>query len=170
MEIQQGRLFWLTGLPATGKTTIAVELFNLIKEKYPNTVHLDGDNMRTAWGIWSETSPEGRRKMSMSYSKMCHILTSQGINVIMSTVALFHDVQAHNREKNQKYYEVLIECNNDILDVRHGEETSDKPDKSRWVSPHHEFPENPELVLQNDTDEHVKENALKITEFSDLEI
>ena len=54
MENGQGILFWITGLPATGKTTIAKELYERVKKKHPNTVHLDGDNMRSVWGIWAE--------------------------------------------------------------------------------------------------------------------
>jgi cytidine diphosphoramidate kinase len=162
MEEEQGKLIWITGLPATGKTTIARELYKKIKEKYPNTVHLDGDNMRSVWGIWAEKSSEGRRKMSMSYAKMCELLTHQGINVIMSTVALFHDVHEYNRGKNEHYYEVLIETDDDILDIRHGEDTSHNPEKQRWREPSHEFPKNPEIILQNNDGNHIQENVNKI--------
>ena len=165
---EQGKLIWITGLPATGKTTIAKELFKRIKEKYSNTVHLDGDNMRSVWGIWAEKTPEGRRKMSMSYAKMCELLTQQGINVIMSTVALFHDVQDYNREKNKYYYEILVETDDDILDIRHGEDTSHKPEKSRWKESNHEFPKNPELVLKNNNKDHIIENVDKILKLAEI--
>lgn len=164
MENFLGKLIWITGLPATGKTTIAKELYKKINEKNSNIVHLDGDDMRSAWGIWAEKSSEGRKKMAMSYAKMCKLLTSQGINVIMSTVCLFHDVQDYNRKNNSHYYEVLIEADDDILDERHGEDTSDKPEKQRWKEPSHEIPKNPELVLQNNTKDQVEGNVKKILE------
>jgi len=162
MQTQQGKLIWITGLPATGKTTIAKELYKQINEKNQNIVHLDGDDMRSAWGIWAEKTPEGRRKMAMSYAKTCNLLTRQGINVIMSTVCLFHDVQEYNREHNVNYYEIFVETDDDILDERHGEDTSDKPDKERWKEPSHEFPKNPEIILKNNTKEHIQENVEKI--------
>ena len=162
MEEEQAKLIWVTGLPATGKTTIARELYKEIKKKYPNTVHLDGDDMRNIWGIWAEKSPEGRRKMSMSYAKMCELLTHHGINVIMSTVALFHDVQEYNRKKNKEYYEILVETNNDILDIRHGENIPPNAEKVRWKEEAHEFPKNPDLILLNNTENHKKENVHKI--------
>lgn len=164
MQKEQGKLIWITGLPASGKTTIAEELYKEIDKKNSKIVHLDGDNMRSAWGIWAEKSPEGRKKMAMSYAKMCSILTSQGINVIMSTVSLFHEVQDYNRKNNPNYYEILIEADDDILDERHGEDTSDRPEKERWKEPSHEFPKSPELVLKNNTKDQIVENIKNILE------
>jgi len=162
MKTNNGMLVWITGLPATGKTTIAKELYKKIKEKHPNTVHLDGDNMRSVWGIWAEKSSEGRRKMSMSYAKMCELLTHQGINVIMSTVALFNDVQDYNRKKNKEYYEIFIETDDNILDIRHGEDISHNSEKQRWKPKVVELPKNPDLVLENNTANQIDENIKKI--------
>ena len=164
--MKQGVLIWITGLPATGKTVIAKEVYRRIKEKHANTVHLDGDNMRSVWGIWAEKSHEGRNKMAMSYSQMCHLLTSQGINVVMSTVSLFHNVQDHNREKHIHYNEIFVETDDDILDIRHGEDTSDRPQKERWKSSTHEYPKKPHLVLKNNIEEDVLINAKKIVKFA----
>ena len=162
LEEKQGKLIWITGLPATGKTAIAKELYKKIKEKYPNIVHLDGDNMRSIWGIWAEKSHGGRRKMSMGYAKMCELLVQQGINVIISTVALFHNVHDYNRKNNKEYYEILIETDENILSLRRSEDTSHQPEKTRWEESNHEFPKNPDLVLKNNNKEQIGENINKI--------
>ncbi|MCX6749588.1 MAG: adenylyl-sulfate kinase [Candidatus Pacearchaeota archaeon] len=168
MKEGKGLLIWITGLPATGKTTIAKEVYKKIKERHSNTVHLDGDNMRDVWGIWAEKTPGGRRKMSMSYAKMCELLTNQGINVVMSTVALFHNVHEYNRKNNKKYYEILIETDDNILDFRHKKDASQNPEKNRWKEQSHEFPKNPDLILKNNTEKQLEENIKKILNLINL--
>ena len=39
-------LIWITGISASGKSTIAKKLYSDIKKKYKNTVYLDGDSFR----------------------------------------------------------------------------------------------------------------------------
>lgn len=167
MERKQGKLIWITGLPASGKTTIAKGVYKKLSEKYSNLVHLDGDDMRSIWGIWAEKSPEGRKKMAMSYAKQCSLLTSQGIHVIMSTVCLFHDIHDYNSKNNQYYYEILIESDGDVLDKRHNEDTSDKLKKERWKETSHEIPKNPALVLKNNTEDQIDGNVKKILDLVD---
>jgi len=38
-------LIWITGLAGSGKTTLAKEIYKILIKKYPNTIHLDGDNL-----------------------------------------------------------------------------------------------------------------------------
>lgn len=163
-----GKIIWITGLPASGKTTIAKKVFEKIKKKHLNTVHLDGDNMRSVWGIWAEKSPEGRKKMAMSYAKQCNLLANQGINVIMSTVSLFHEVHDYNRKNNPHYYEVFIQTEDNFLDKRHGEYTSDRPEKQRWKEPSHEFPKTPHLTIDNNTPDQIDLNVNKILQLTNF--
>ena len=105
----------------------------------------------------------------MSYAKMGELLTNQGINVIMSTVALFHDVQEYNRKNNKNYYEILVEAEDQILEIRHGKDTSNKSEKTRWKELSHEFPKNPEIVLKNNTKNQISENVEKILKLANME-
>lgn len=161
---KKGKLIWITGLPASGKTTIAETLYKRIKKRQPNIVHLDGDHMRSIWGIWNEKDPERRRKMAMSYAKQCNLLTNQGIWVIMSTVSLFHEVHDYNRKNNPNYYEILIKTEQTLLDKRKKENCLSLNDKERWDEPIHEFPKNPDLILENNVTTQIEKNVRKILE------
>ena len=57
----KGRLFWITGLSGAGKTTIGTMLYQKLKEKYPNTVLLDGD----VWSRWLEMILATRKKRDL---------------------------------------------------------------------------------------------------------
>ena len=39
-------VIWLTGLSASGKTTIGTFVFKLLREREQNTIFVDGDDIR----------------------------------------------------------------------------------------------------------------------------
>lgn len=43
-----GKVIWLIALPNGGKSAIAAELLIALKAIYPQTILIDGDNLRTA--------------------------------------------------------------------------------------------------------------------------
>src|SRR5437870_13598212 len=43
---QKGAIVWMTGLSASGKSTIAVELEKLLLSRHKHAYRLDGDNIR----------------------------------------------------------------------------------------------------------------------------
>jgi len=160
--MKEGTLIWITGVAASGKTTLAKRVYQILKAKYPNILHIDGDDLRNIWETWHMQEIEERKRLAMSYAKLCNFLTNQGINVIISTVALFHDVHNYNRQNNSNYYEILLKVNEEILKKRHGEDTSYNPKKQRWIPSNIEFPKNPDLVLENDSENKIEENIKKI--------
>ena len=51
----------LTGFLGSGKTTIGREVYNKLKEKYSNTIFLDGDNFREIFGRrFDRFTPDGK--------------------------------------------------------------------------------------------------------------
>ena len=55
-----GITIWLTGLPSSGKTTIANEVCAILKTREKRVEVLDGDNLRTALGKGLGFSKEDR--------------------------------------------------------------------------------------------------------------
>lgn len=92
------QIFWLTGLPCSGKTTIAKEL-----AKYIHAEILDGDDIRKI--IFNEDfTLEGRRKHMLSIAEFASILSKYN-NVVVSLVSPLKSV----REEIKKRYPNLIE-------------------------------------------------------------
>lgn len=107
---RKGIVIWLTGLSGAGKTTIARSLYRALKVATPNLVHLDGDSLREIFGNSFGYSVEERKKLALSYSRLCKALSEQGINVVCSTISLFREVYEFNRDNLSGYFEVLIDC------------------------------------------------------------
>jgi adenylylsulfate kinase-like enzyme len=114
-----GYLIWITGLAGVGKTTLATALCAELRKNYPKTVLIDGDEVREVMGEQHAVDMPGRLRNAMRIARLCHLLTKQGIDVICSTISLFHEVHEFNRSSNgERYVEVLIECSTDELQRR----------------------------------------------------
>ena len=44
-------LFWITGLPGSGKTTIAKKIHNKIQNRYGPTIEISGDDLRKIFSL-----------------------------------------------------------------------------------------------------------------------
>lgn len=92
------KIFWLTGLPCSGKTTIAKELAKNIHAEI-----LDGDDIRKIISN-NDFTLGGRRKHMLSVAEFASILSKYN-NVIVSLVSPIKSV----REEIKKRYPNLIE-------------------------------------------------------------
>ncbi|NQU56619.1 MAG: adenylyl-sulfate kinase, partial [Rhodospirillales bacterium] len=111
----------LTGLAASGKTTIGTEIVRQWKAKTPNVVFMDGDKIRKVLqqseGEENYTY-EGRHRIGRGYSDICAWLDSQGLNVVFCTIMFFDDIRTYNRKTFSKYFEVYIDVPMETLRKR----------------------------------------------------
>lgn len=110
-----GRVYWLTGLSGAGKTTLGSGFFHHLKTIKPNVVYLDGDVLREVFGGTRGHTPEERKALAMSYSRLCKMLAEQGIDVVCATISLFHEVHDWNRTNLPSYTEVYIKVPIEVL-------------------------------------------------------
>jgi len=108
-------LYWITGLAGAGKTTIGRELYSLIKTKKSNVVFLDGDILREVFGKNMGYSTDERIKIAFQYSRLCKLLTEQGIDVICATISMFKECRQWNRDNIPCYHEIYIRVPLEIL-------------------------------------------------------
>ena len=109
MKLNKGKgvLFWITGLSGSGKTAIAEKIKNDISNKYGSTVIVSGDDLRKMFNL-NKFSRKDRLAYALSYSKFCKCITDNKINIILSTVSLFHKVRKWNRTNISNYVEIYI--------------------------------------------------------------
>ncbi len=107
-----GAVVWITGLSASGKTTLAKEVVSKLKRAGSSVVFLDGDELREVFGAAEATANnhgrDGRLALAMKYSHLCRILASQGNTVVIATISLFREVHAWNRANLPNYFEVFL--------------------------------------------------------------
>lgn len=76
-------IIWLTGLSGSGKTTLAKELI----KKYKNTIHLDGDELRSGINSDLSFSKEHRAENLRRTVELSKLIHNQGYNVVCSLIA-----------------------------------------------------------------------------------
>ena len=111
----KGTLYWITGLSGAGKTTIGNALYYELKKKQDNLIILDGDILKKLVGNSLGYSQSDRKKRAYYYSNLCKTLTDQGISVVICTIAMYDEVRDWNRANIEKYVEIFLNVNKDIL-------------------------------------------------------
>lgn len=111
-------VIWLVGLSGAGKTTIGRELHALLKAREPNTVFVDGDEVRAVFK--HDRGPdaytlEGRAKNAERMAELCAWLDRQGMNVVCCCLSVFEETRAWNRETYSRYFEVYVSTPFDVL-------------------------------------------------------
>lgn len=108
-------VYWITGLSGAGKTSIGKLLCDRMKQKYPNTVFLDGDVLREVFGNDLGYSRGERIKCAMRYARLCKMLQEQGMNVICCTISMFDTIRSWNRENIRRYREIYVKVSMEVL-------------------------------------------------------
>ncbi|PPK77159.1 adenylylsulfate kinase [Methylobacter tundripaludum] len=106
------RVIWITGLSASGKTTLAKDVARRLREQGVNVVLLDGDELREVFGATLFSSQnhgrEGRLALAFQYAHLCRILAQQGLTVVIATISLFREIHVWNRANLPGYLEVYL--------------------------------------------------------------
>jgi adenylylsulfate kinase len=110
--MSKGRTIWITGLSGAGKSTLAIELANRLRASGLAVALLDGDELREVFGAVAANGQnhgrEGRLILAMQYARLCRVLASQGLTVVISTISLFRDVLVWNRKNLPGYFEIYL--------------------------------------------------------------
>lgn len=164
---KHGRVYWITGLSGSGKTTIGNALYYELKKNHDNVVILDGDILKLFVGEKVGYKKEDRYKRAKKYSKLCKILADQGLWVIICTVAMFEEVRIWNRDNIAGYIEVFLDVPMEVLIKRdkkglYSRNNISGQDYVVGVNETVEWPKQPDLVLKNDGSISIKKYIAEI--------
>lgn len=146
-------VYWITGLSGAGKTSVGKLLYEKMKQKYSNTVFLDGDVLREVFGNDLGYAREERIKCAMRYARLCKMLQEQDMNVICCTISMFDRIRSWNRENIGNYREIYVRVSMEELIKRNQKGLYSFTMENEEVAGIHvniEEPKNPDMILDNE--------------------
>lgn len=108
--MEKGFVLWLTGLPGSGKTTIASELLPILAEWGFNVEVMDGDEVRSSLSPELEFSRKDREEHARRVTYVSNILARNGINVIVALIAPYRFFREQVRREVDNYVEVYVKA------------------------------------------------------------
>ena len=101
---------WLIGPSASGKSTIAKELYNKIQSKVSKVIILDGDNIRDLFDNRYGYDATSRSKVTKRYIKLVKWLESFQISSIVSVISPFEKDRLECKENLIGYKQIYLKC------------------------------------------------------------
>ncbi|MBP9865244.1 MAG: adenylyl-sulfate kinase [Candidatus Omnitrophica bacterium] len=109
-KLCRGLTIWFTGLPSSGKSTLARALERLFKKKGLPVELLDGDVVRTHLSKDLGFSREDRETNVKRIGFVCQLLTRHGVAAIASLVSPYRDSRDYNRQLIGSFVEVYVKA------------------------------------------------------------
>jgi bifunctional enzyme CysN/CysC len=166
----RGATVWLTGLPASGKSSVAAALERLLVESGHPAYFLDGDNLRHGLSGDLAFSPADRTENIRRVAHVARLMADAGMVSIASLVSPAHHDRALARELHKAaglpFIEVYVDTPAEICEQRdpkglYARARAGKLLDFTGVSAPYEVPENPDVRIRG-ADEDAKDAALRI--------
>src|SRR5947209_4147311 len=156
-ETRFGRGFtlWFTGLSGSGKTTISEIIEKELRERDHRVEVLDGDVVRTNLSKGLGFSREDRNINILRIGFVAHLLSRNGVAVIVSAISPYKEVRDQVRRRIIDFVEVFVDCPLEVCaerDVKglYKKAFAGEIEQFTGVSDPYELPAAPDLVLKTD--------------------
>ncbi len=107
---EQGAVIWITGVAASGKSTIAHALEARLREAGLRVENLDADEVRQNLSPNLGFTPEARDENTKRLAWMAKVLARNGVNVIIAAVSPLQFHRDRAREWCPHFVEVWTTC------------------------------------------------------------
>ncbi|NLY19458.1 MAG: adenylyl-sulfate kinase [Clostridiaceae bacterium] len=162
---QKGLVVWLTGLSASGKSTIAAETERRLIDLGRAVYRLDGDNIR--FGLNSDLgfSEKDRFENIRRVAEVCALFKDAGLIVIASFISPLSSMRQMAREKaGDNFLEVYVKASVEVCAERDPKGLYERAFKGEikdftGVSAPYEEPEKPDIIL--DTEKYSQDKCVE---------
>jgi adenylylsulfate kinase len=164
-----GFTLWLTGMPASGKSTIANGVVSaLVQQKVPCEL-LDGDVVRTNLSKGLGFSRDDRDTNVLRVGFVCSLLNKYGINAVVALISPYQSTRDQLRTSLPHFIEAYVECPLEVCIQRdpkglYKKALSGEIPEFTGVSSPYEAPEKAELLLKTH-EETVEKSVEKIINY-----
>lgn len=154
-DLRRGVTVWLTGLPCSGKSTISTELAQALRASGRAVEVLDGDVVRTNLSQGLGFSREDRDINIRRIGFVAHLLSRNGVIVIVAAVSPYAQTRQQVRELIGDFIEVHVrcpvaECERRDVKGMYAQARAGKIQHFTGVDDPYEPPEQPEVTVHTD--------------------
>ena len=168
---QRGVTVWFTGLSASGKSTIATLVDELLVARGRHCCVLDGDNIRHGLNRDLGFSPEDRNENIRRIGEVAKLFTQQGIIALTAFISPYRSDRDINRAMQEPgdFLEVFVDCPLTVCEQRdprglYAKARAGQISEFTGVSAPYQPPLKPELILHTDR-ESEEESAARVVDY-----
>jgi adenylylsulfate kinase len=162
---------WFTGLPSSGKSTIASEVEHQLHKKGIRTYLLDGDNVRHGLNSNLGFSPHDREENIRRIGEVAKLFVDAGMITFVAFISPYRKDRERARHilEDGEFIEIYVKCPIEVCEQRDPKGQYQKAKKGEikeftGVSAPYEEPLDPEIILETDNLA-VEESAKKIIDY-----
>lgn len=168
MDERKGFTAWFTGLPCSGKTTVADRVAEILRDRGYRVERLDGDIVRKELTSDLGFSKEDRDENIKRVTFVAKLLTRNGVAVLATFVSPYRERRDKTREEIGDFVEVYTRCPVEVCIERdtkgmYNRALAGEIKDFTGVDDPYEEPENPELILDTDR-ESIGESVRRVLE------
>jgi adenylyl-sulfate kinase len=157
IKMQKACIFWFTGLPASGKSTLGHELEYVLNKRKYHTYVLDGDNVRHGLNSDLGFDRKDRRENIRRVGEVAKLFVDAGIIVIAAFISPFQEDRMFVRGlvERGEFVEIYTKCSLSVCKKRdpkgfYKKALSGEIKGFTGVDSPYEEPSNPEILLRTD--------------------
>jgi adenylylsulfate kinase len=152
---EKGWALWITGLPSSGKSTLAREVLQRLSELGIRAQILESDELRRVLTPQATYTEEERDRFYEAMIYIGHLLVENSVNVIFDATANKRRYREEARRKIGRFLEVYAKCPLSICLARDAKGIYKAAKGGRastvpGIQVPYEEPENPEVIVETD--------------------
>ncbi|MFB6204005.1 MAG: adenylyl-sulfate kinase [Candidatus Nanohaloarchaea archaeon] len=167
-----GFTLWFTGLPSSGKSTVAKLVEEELRSRGRDVHNLDGDNLRKKLHPDLGFTEEERAVNNRRISVIAGLLNRHEVPTIVAAISPFREARENAREEIEnegEFVEIYVECPVEVCKERDPKGLYEKAEEGKienftGVNHPYEEPEDPEVHV-NTAEESPEESAQKIVDY-----
>lgn len=151
----QATAIWLTGIPASGKTTISILLKDYLQKNNMPVIILDGDEIRKTVSKDLGFSPQDRKEHNRRVIEIAKLLVKNNFTAIIPLISPYKETRDLARREIPNFVEVYVKASLDTCIKRDPKGLYQKAKNGEITnltglqSPYEE-PENPEVIVDTE--------------------
>lgn len=106
----RGAVLWFTGLPSSGKSTIAREVFQRLLDRGVMVELLDGAEVRESLSRGLGFSREDREEHNRRIGYVAKLLSRNNVIAVCAAVSPYRDTRDEIRRNTRNFVEIYVEC------------------------------------------------------------